>query len=176
MIVTEGADLAQLQTLVPQEFADHWQVTLDFLKVLTARWPEELARLGFMEQAERRNILLRAQAEAWKAKPPAAPVLAAGSTGSIPATADLLDVIAHLPLGAVVLPGLDLDLDDESWNMLGEPGTASHPQYGMKKLLTRLRAGRADVALWPGSELPPARAARAKILSEALRPAETTGK
>ena len=109
------------------------------------RRTEELARLGFMEQAERRNILLRAQAEAWKAKPPAAPVLAAGSTGSIPATADLLDVIAHLPLGAVVLPGLDLDLDDESWNMLGEPGTASHPQYGMKKLLTRLRAGRADV-------------------------------
>lgn len=176
MIVTEGADLALLQTLVPQEFADHWQVTLDFLKVLTARWPEELARLGFMEQAERRNILLRAQAEAWKAKPPAAPVIAAGSTGSIPATADLLDVIAHLPFGAVVLPGLDLDLDDESWNMLGEPGTASHPQYGMKKLLTRLRAARTDVALWPGSELPPARAARAKILSEALRPAETTDK
>lgn len=176
MIVTEGADLAQLQTLVPQEFADHWQVTLDFLKVLTARWPEELARLGFMEQAERRNLLLRAQAEAWKAKPPAAPVIAAGSTGSIPATADLLDVIAHLPLGAIVLPGLDLDLDDESWSLIGEPGTASHPQYGMKKLLAHLRAARADVALWPGSDLPRARAMRAKILSEALRPAETTDK
>ena len=176
MIVTEGADPAQLQTLVPQEFADHWQVTLDFLKVLTARWPEELARLGFMEQAERRNLLLRAQAQAWKAKPPAAPVIAAGSTGSIPATADLLDVIAHLPLGAVVLPGLDLELDDESWDMLGEPGTASHPQYGMKKLLTRLRAARADVVIWPGSDMPPARSARAKIISEALRPAETTDK
>ena len=176
MIVTEGADPAQLQTLVPQEFADHWQVTLDFLKVLTARWPEELARLGFMEQAERRNLLLRAQAQAWKAKPPAAPVIAAGSTGSIPATADLLDVIAHLPLGAVVLPGLDLELDDESWDMLGEPGTASHPQYGMKKLLTRLRAARADVVIWPGSDMPPARSARAKSISEALRPAETTDK
>lgn len=176
MIVTEGADLQQLETLVPQEFADHWQVTLEFLKVLTARWPEELARLGFMEQAERRNLLLRAQAEIWKAKPPAAPVIAAGSTGSIPATADLLDVVAHLPLGAVVLPGLDLALDDESWNMLGEPGTASHPQYGMKKLLTRLRATRAEVALWPGSAMPSARAARTSIISEALRPAETTDK
>ncbi|MDX5366248.1 MAG: double-strand break repair protein AddB [Alphaproteobacteria bacterium] len=176
MIVTEGADLAQLETLVPQEFADHWQITLDFLKVLTARWPDELARLGFMEQAERRNLLLRAQAEIWKARPPAAPVIAAGSTGSIPATADLLDAVAHLPLGAVVLPGLDLGLDDESWNRIGEPGTACHPQYGMKKLLTRLRAARADVALWPGSDMPPARAARAKIISEALRPAETTDK
>lgn len=174
MIVTEGADLAQLQSMVPQEFADHWQVTLDFLKVLTARWPEELSRLGFMEQAERRNHLLRAQAEAWRAKPPAAPVIAAGSTGSIPATAELLDVVAHLPLGAVVLPGLDLDLDEESWATIGEPGTASHPQYGMKKLLNRLRAERPDVSIWPGSALPPARTARARLLSEALRPADTT--
>src|SRR5690606_33320686 len=52
MVVTEGADLSQLASLVPQEFADHWQITLDFLHVLTARWPEELARLGYMEQAE----------------------------------------------------------------------------------------------------------------------------
>lgn len=176
MILTEGADLAQLETLVPQEFADHWQVTLDFLKVLTARWPAELARLGFMEQAERRNLLLSAQAEAWKAVPPAAPVIAAGSTGSIPATADLLDVVAHLPLGAVVLPGLDFDLDKESWETIGGPGTASHPQYGMKKLLSRLRAERADVALWPGAVAKPASALRARILSEALRPAETTDK
>ncbi|MBX3505424.1 MAG: double-strand break repair protein AddB [Parvibaculum sp.] len=176
MVLTEGADFARLETLVPQEFADHWQVTLDFLKVLTARWPEELTSLGFMEQAERRNLLLRAQAEAWKAKPPAAPVIAAGSTGSIPATADLLDAVAHLPLGAVVLPGLDLDLDEESWATIGGPGTASHPQYGMKKLLSRLRAERADVALWPGAEAEPASAVRARILSEALRPAETTDK
>jgi len=176
MVVTEGADLSQLTSLVPQEFADHWQITLDFLQVLTARWPEELARLGYMEQAERRNRLLRAQAEAWTAKPPAGPVIAAGSTGSIPATADLLKIVAHLPCGAVVLPGLDLDLDDESWKTIGEPGTASHPQYGMKKLLAHLRAERADVALWPGAEISPARASRARLLSEALRPAETTDK
>lgn len=176
MTITEGADLTQLAALVPEEFADHWQVTLDFLKVLTERWPLELSRLGHMEQAERRNHLLRAQAEAWQAKPPPGPVIAAGSTGSIPATADLLDVVAHLPLGAVVLPGLDLDLDEESWAGIGDPGTASHPQYGMKKLLTRLRAERADVALWPGAEQDAARATRARLLSEALRPAETTDK
>ncbi len=176
MVITEGADLSQLSALVPEEFADHWQMTIDFLKVLTDRWPEELSRLGYMEQAERRNHLLRAQAEAWKAEPPPGPVIAAGSTGSIPATADLLSVVAHLPLGAVVLPGLDLDIDEESWQGLGEPGTASHPQYGMKKLLLRLRAERADVKLWPGTPLDAPRATRARILSEALRPAETTDK
>ena len=42
---------------------------------------------------------------------PLAPVIAAGSTGSVPATAALLAVIAGLPQGAVVLPGLDLAAD-----------------------------------------------------------------
>ncbi len=44
-----------------------------------------------------------------------APVIAAGSTGSMPATAKLLAAIAQLPHGAVVLPGLDTDLDEDSW-------------------------------------------------------------
>src|SRR5256885_7498107 len=43
-------------------------------------------------------------------------VIAAGSTGSIPATAELLKTIAQLPNGAVVLPGLDSDLDEPSWD------------------------------------------------------------
>ena len=41
-------------------------------------------------------------------------MIAAGSTGSMPATAKLLATIARLPHGAVVLPGLDSDLDDAS--------------------------------------------------------------
>jgi len=41
-------------------------------------------------------------------------VIAAGSTGSMPATAKLLATIAHLRHGAVVLPGLDTDLDAEA--------------------------------------------------------------
>ena len=174
MGLTEGVDLGALANLVPDEFADHWQITLEFLKVLTAAWPTEMDRLGFMEQAERRNRLIRAQADLWRQDPPLKPVIAAGSTGSIPATADLLRVVASLPAGAVVLPGLDLDLDEESWAAIGEPGTASHPQYGMSKLLRHLEARRADAAFWPGSETSPKIAARGRILSEAMRPAETT--
>ncbi len=46
------------------------------------------------------------------------PVIAAGSTGSMPATAKLLAAIAQLPHGAVVLPGLDTDLDEDSWRKI----------------------------------------------------------
>ena len=45
-------------------------------------------------------------------------MIAAGSTGSQPATRELLAVIAGLPQGAVVLPGLDREMDEESWSKL----------------------------------------------------------
>lgn len=174
MALTERVALTSLASLVPEEFAEYWQITIEFLKLLTERWPEELARLGLMEGAARRNALLENQAAAWLQSPPQKPVIAAGSTGSIPAAADLLAVVSRLPAGAVVLPGLDTELDAESWNAIGGKGTESHPQYGLKKLLMHLRIERDDVALWPGVDAAPARRARVRLLSEALRPADTT--
>ncbi len=60
------------------------------------------------------------------------PVIAAGSTGSIPATARLmLTAITQLPKGAVVLPDLDLAMDDASWQNVADLSGASeaaHPQ------------------------------------------------
>jgi inactivated superfamily I helicase len=39
-------------------------------------------------------------------------VIVAGSTGTIPATAELIATIARLPMGAVVLPGFDVAMDE----------------------------------------------------------------
>ena len=170
MVETERVDLRGLAGIVPDEFAENWQLTIEFLKILTARWPEELTRLGLLDPARRRNLLLDAEAENLRAVPPKNPVIAAGSTGSIPATAALLDTISRLPNGAVVLPGLDTGLDDQTWSAVAH----SHPQYGMKQLLARMSALRKDVALWPGCTVTPGQSARGRLLSEALRPAETT--
>ncbi len=124
----------KLAELAPADLAQHWQQTLRFLELVTRRWPKVVADEGAIDAAERRNRALTALAEHWRKHPPADPVYAAGSTGSIPATAALLDVIARLPKGRVVLPGLDRHLDDEAWAKLEE----THPQYGLAQLLTRL--------------------------------------
>src|SRR3546814_16384273 len=72
--------------------------------------------------------------------------MAAGSTGTVPATADLLAGIARLPLGMVVLPGLDLHLDERAWAALDDPEPEpTHPQYAMKRLLARSGVERAEV-------------------------------
>ncbi len=81
-------------------------------------------------------------------------------------------VIASLPNGAVVLPGLDRSLDEASWATLAEH--PEHPQAGMAELLRKLGATRDEVAYVPGSEPDAAARARLHLVSEALRPAEST--
>lgn len=172
-IYTEGLSFTALEKLVPEQFAAHWQITLRFLEILSLHWPRVLEEEGAIDAADRRERLIRAQAAQWRAAPPQTPVIAAGSTGSIPATAELLDVIAGLPQGCVVLPGLDTAMDEASWNSL----TESHPQYGFRHLLTHLQTTREQVTLWPGTESAPHSTrmkARRLLAREMMRPAATT--
>lgn len=175
-IETEGSDWTKLGGLAPDSLAGWWQVTLDFLAIVTQAWPNFLAEKGWSNPAAHRSALIRLEAARLKAKPPVGPVIAAGSTGSIPATAELLATIARLPNGAVVLPGLDKAMDEASWSVLTrpaqKPAVLGHPQYGLAKLLGRIGVMRADVL-----ELGDPDAAlrlRERLVSEALRPAETT--
>ncbi len=169
---TEQVSFHKLKNLVPEEYAVHWQRTLRFLAILTEAWPRILAEEGCIDPALRRNQVLAAQAEFWRAQPPADPVIAAGSTGSIPATAALLEVVAGLPNGRVVLPGLDREADETTGNAILQDVT--HPQHGMARLLQRLSLTPADVREWPCRLRAAAPPSRARLLNEALRPAETT--
>jgi ATP-dependent helicase/nuclease subunit B len=162
-----GIDLAEkLPGATGGEFAEHWNVTLDFLKIVTRAWPDVLAAEGRTDVAARQIRLLHAQAAAWQAAPPTVRVIAAGTTGAIPAVAGLLRVIARLPNGLVVLPGLDLRLDEASWEALED----SHPQASLRRLLAQLDARRQDateVAILPAVSPQ----ARSDLLRLALLPA-----
>jgi len=171
LVESEEVDFSSLDSLVPEDFASHWAVTIDFLRIVTEHWPKYLEDNGLVSPVTRRNLLM-AQETARLAKGSPYPVIAAGSTGTVPATARLLETIAALPNGAVVLPGLDLSLDDESWESL--PDHPEHPQTGMAELLRKLGMTRRDVPYVPGSAPDGAARARLHLVSEALRPAETT--
>lgn len=172
MVETEGANLDRLPDLVPDIYSEHWQRTLEFLKIVLDWWPKHLEEHGLVSPMDRRNRLIRAEAERLAKQPPAAPVIIAGVTGSIPAAAELMQVVLGLENGAVVLPGLDQSLDDPSWKIVHEH--PEHPQHGLANLLARLDASRAAVrSLRTGPEDTPA-TARARLVSESLRPATTT--
>jgi len=167
--IEEAAPLAKIDDLAPGDLARHWQVSADFLKLALAEWPRRLAAMGLMDVGERRVALLRLLAERWAETPPDHVVIAAGSTGSQPAVADLLRAIAGLPQGAVVLPGLDLSLAETAWTDVFD----QHPQGGLRRLLQRAGIDRADVRPWSADTAARGRWRR-RLINEALRPAEAT--
>lgn len=169
---TEGLELQDLKTLVPDEYAAHWQVTLEFLKIISDVWPALLDAEGAIDPAKRRDLLLRFQIEEWEQFPPSGPVYAVGSTGSIPATAALLTLVAKLPQGAVILPGLDQHLDEDTWQVVSEE--PSHPQYGLARLLGKMGIDRAQVKTLSDENCRSAPEERFRFLSHAMRPASTT--
>jgi ATP-dependent helicase/nuclease subunit B len=163
---------AALPQAVGPDLAQHWDVTLRFLSIVTEAWPNFLAEEGLIDVALRQLALIAAQAEAWAQAPPAMPVIAAGATGAIATVARLLRVVAGLPDGLVVLPGLDLDMDEESWAALDD----SHPQSGMRGLLAAMGARRDDVRPFPHSSAAAANDARRETLSLALLPGAAIGR
>jgi ATP-dependent helicase/nuclease subunit B len=196
-MTTRRVDWGRLDDLVPDNLDRYWEKTLAFLKIARDYWPARLQELGRIEAAERRDLLIAAEIARLQAT--TAPVIAAGSTGSMPATADLLAAIAKLPHGAVVLPGLDTELDDASWDRIagmrrdgagdamfsgnmvsgdmvssemfsGDMPAVAHPQFAMHGLLKRIGILRRDVVLLAE----PAPHGREPFVSQALRPTATT--
>ncbi len=136
-VETEQSDWAKLASLVSEDYAGWWQVTLKFLEIVTDFWPQRLIERGQSNPAAHRNALIAFEAERLRRQASDGPVIAAGSTGSIPATAALLAVIARLPNGAVVLPGLGLR---HGRGLVGRGGTRQARTAGRRPSAIRPRA------------------------------------
>jgi ATP-dependent helicase/nuclease subunit B len=180
-MVTRGVGWDALDGIVPDDLDVYWQHTLAFLKIAKENWPAHLAQIDRIEPAARRDLLIAMEANRLKASQKG-PVIAAGSTGSMPATAIFLHAIAQLPQGAVVLPGLDTDLDNAAWDSIGgtvaagdlvaTPAAWSHPQFALHGLLARFGIKRSDVEQLTA----PAPHGREVLMSEAMRPATSSEK
>jgi ATP-dependent helicase/nuclease subunit B len=180
-MVTRGVGWEALDGLVPDQLDKYWQHSLEFLQIARQAWPAHLGEIQKIEPAARRDLLIEAEAQCLTAHPDG-PVIAAGSTGSMPATAKFLHAVGTLPQGAVVLPGLDTDLDDEAWQLIGglrdargkfiTPPASNHPQFAMHALLQRFGITRGDVGILGE----PAIHGREMLASEAMRPSNATAR
>ena len=165
-----AAWLARLEGLVEGELARHWQITTIFLRGVVQAWQGWLAENALLDVGVRRVLALVTQAQAWQAAPPAGLVVAAGIGlgGTIPAAAALLQVIAGLPDGHVVLHA------EEPATAALEPDALdrapTHPWFGQRKLLAMMGAGLGPFPAWTATAAPHP---RARLLGEALRPADT---
>lgn len=175
--IEERFEDADVEALAGADHAKHWDRSARVLAIALTHWPARLKELGLIDPTDRRVRLSKALAAQWRERPPTVPLIAAGSTGTAPATADLLAAVAAAPRGCVVLPGLDLLLPDKAWDAIAGDEGEQHPQGAMKRLLDRHGLTRGDVADWPGAESVAATLkgrARQRVVNEALRPASAT--
>jgi len=179
-LIIEDVEWRRLDPLALPEFDPYWRITLDFLDIAITGWPGVLAESGLVDKATRQVALIEKQSarlsQGGGGGDSLRPVVAIGSTGSNRATARLLKAIAEAPSGAVVLPGLDLELDDAAWALIGADAAGgaafTHPQAALWRLLRTLQVSRTDVVEL-GDVVAPLRA-RAGFVSQALRPADST--
>ncbi|MFC7537498.1 double-strand break repair protein AddB [Sphingomonas sp. GCM10030256] len=174
------AKLAEAALDAP-ELAGHWQLSLARLQALLKAWPEQLAAMGGIDLAERRNRLLRGLAKRWGDAPPDGFTIAAGITTSAPAVAALLAQVARMPDGAVVLPALSpvAAMSEEEWDALDpDDGHAdeTHPQFHLKRLLDRIGVGREEADVWPRAGRASAPAVRGRAIAHAMTAARFTDK
>ncbi len=133
-MIIENIDWKAFETL-GGEFDDYWRITLKFLDIAIRMWPGVQQEHGFVDPARRQQALIERAIETVSRE--ANPVIAIGSTGSNIVTARLLAAIARARQGALVLPGLDLHLDEASFAAIrgeDEP-CATHPQAFLKRLI-----------------------------------------
>tara|TARA_R110000796_G_scaffold63211_3_gene146047 strand:- start:21649 stop:24804 length:3156 start_codon:yes stop_codon:yes gene_type:complete len=172
-VQTENCQFDDLKGLVPEEFAEHWQLTLEFLQILTLHWPGILATQDVSDRAMRRNALIKAQIELWQNNTPQTPVLIVGSTGPFPALRNLMAAVLAMPKGRVVLPGLMSGVSHEDWAAIQDD--AAHPQHLLDKTLRHIGRSADSVLPWPAlggdSDVT---IERRRLAREALRPAKTT--
>ena len=148
----EGVAAETIANLDVSDQSGHWERAKRFLDIAQ----DYLAHMSDAPDAEarQRQLVLRS-AQRWETDPIRTPVIVAGSTGSRGTTSLLMDAVARLPQGALVLPGFDFEGPLHMWDMLaGTPPREDHPQYRFYALMQSLNVNRSDIRPWAGA-VPP---------------------
>ncbi|MCB1341468.1 MAG: double-strand break repair protein AddB [Pseudooceanicola sp.] len=164
----EGVAPEVLRSLDVADMSGHWGRALAFIGIA-----EDYLHSGEVDPARRQRRAIERLVARWAVQPPPGPVLLAGSTGSRGTTLMLMEAVARLPQGAVILPGFDFDQPARVWDDLRQSaGAEDHPQYRFAHLMDRLGLGPDGVQRWTGADAPSP--ARNRLVSLALRPAPFT--
>jgi ATP-dependent helicase/nuclease subunit B len=163
----EGVSPRALNSIDVADHSAHWQRSQTFLSIIAQYFAADA-----QPDAQAFQRLLAEQMIAqWQADPPQNPVIVAGSTGSRGTTRMIMQAVARLPQGVLVLPGFDFDTPDDVWQAMADARVGEdHPQYRYCKLMEVTGIG--SVVPWVDAPAPVP--SRNKLISLSLRPAPVT--
>ncbi len=165
----EGVDPQTVATLDVTSHSEYWARTQAFLAIIA----QFFAQTDAPDTQARQRMVIERLTDLWVKTPPQGPMIVAGSTGSRGNTALLMQAVAQLPQGAIILPGFDFDMPETVWDALSDVMTAEdHPQYRFRRILSALALPATAVQAW--RDVAPPNAARNRLISLSLRPAPVT--
>ena len=164
----EGVSPEAIRQLDVSDKSGHWARSLAFFNIVQSVFDDSASKPDI---ETRQRLVIEKTVSNWEESPPNHPIIIAGSTGSRGATAYLMEAVARLPQGAVVLPGFDEDMSADDWQLLGA-SDQDHPQYRAKALMARLGLQADEVTPW--ADVPARNRGRNRLVSLALRPAPVT--
>ncbi|SFE16733.1 double-strand break repair protein AddB [Sulfitobacter brevis] len=166
----EGVSADAIADLDVSDQSGHWQRARTFLEIAQRYLAHTITEPD--TEARQRQLISRIITH-WDESPPQHPIILAGSTGSRGTTSMLMQAVARLPQGAIILPGFDFDMPTAVWADLDrELLSEDHPQYRFRHLMKALDLSRAQVTPW--TETAPHSAPRNALVSLSLRPAPVT--
>ena len=136
-IESEKIDVSKLEELDISDLAGHWSSIKEFLTDGYNKWQTTLSKKGQQNFASYRNNTLNNITNSYNNQH----VIIAGSTGSMRSVREFIKFIAGQKNGKVILPPIDLELDDCSWEEIN----LTHAHYHIKELLEFCEISRTEV-------------------------------
>ncbi|OFW96610.1 MAG: hypothetical protein A2977_03455 [Alphaproteobacteria bacterium RIFCSPLOWO2_01_FULL_45_8] len=145
-IRTEGISLTTLKNFSSVAGqAEHWEKIQKFLTLVSDHWDAILKDEKCVEPVTWQRRFMDIQADLLERDRTKAPIMIAGSLGTIPSTARLIKVISTLKNGVVILPGLQREQKKEFLS-------SRHPQFFLHRLLKKLNSAPEGVRELPSKE------------------------
>jgi ATP-dependent helicase/nuclease subunit B len=140
-------DFKNLNNIVPENLAEYWNKSLDFLKLAAEEYPKILAKKNLVDPIFYRNQVINFYTKILAENKSDNFVFVAGTTGSQAATRRFIKAILQLENGYFILPYTDNNYSDEIWQKLDEEENHLNHQYLIKKLLDYLQINRSDIQI-----------------------------
>lgn len=125
-VTTFDINLDDLDTLVPETYAEHWQTTSSFLKTFVTAWRAALSARGWQDEVVQIKVRFEELCTVWTQHAPSHNVILAGLDGFIPYIRSLIHCVDQLPNRQILWTGVLPQLESST---LEKTTKATHPNY-----------------------------------------------
>ncbi len=167
-IEREEIDFKKLNDIDDSNLSQHRQITLEFLRNFHVHLKNSLIKNDIFFASSYQNFIAKKFNEALQKYGSKFPLIIAGSTGSVPASKELIKAISSQKNGYVILHGVE----ESTQNFSSE----NHPQFFLNNLINFLEVDKKQIVKIAHPDFCLSSESMQQLLSNLMLPAEQTQK